>query len=286
MAGNQKAIKLRIKSVQSTMQICKAMELVAASRLHKAKERADNSRPYFEALQGTLAEIAAENTEMLSIYTGKPKSDDWCFIVIAGDRGFAGGYNSNLFRLAQEQMEGHECCVLPIGKKALEHFSNRKVPIVTDAFLEAADISVADCFEIARLVCSGYKEGGFGHVALVYTNFVNMMTQEPKLIPILPLPDMKALRPKDAPEAKRRQIIYEPNSEAVFNAIVPEYLAGLIYGAMSESVASELAARRMMMDAATKNAQEMIDKLNLHYNRVRQAGITQEITEIVAGSES
>lgn len=286
MAGNQKAIKLRIKSVQSTMQICKAMELVAASRLHKAKERADNSRPYFEALQGTLAEIAAENTEMLSIYTGKPKSDDWCFIVIAGDRGFAGGYNSNLFRLAQEQMEGHESCVLPIGKKALEHFSNRKVPIVTDAFPEAGDISVADCFEIARLVCSGYKEGGFGHVALVYTNFVNMMTQEPKLIPILPLPDMKALRPKDAPEAKRRQIIYEPNSEAVFNAIVPEYLAGLIYGAMSESVASELAARRMMMDAATKNAQEMIDKLNLHYNRVRQAGITQEITEIVAGSES
>ena len=286
MAGNQKAIKLRIKSVQSTMQICKAMELVAASRLHKAKERADNSRPYFEALQGTLAEIAAENTEMLSIYTGKPKSDDWCFIVIAGDRGFAGGYNSNLFRLAQEQMEGHESCVLPIGKKALEHFSNRKVPIVTDAFPEAGDISVADCFEIARLVCSGYKEGGFGHVALVYTHFVNMMTQEPKLIPILPLPDMKALRPKDAPEAKKRQIIYEPNSEAVFNAIVPEYLAGLIYGAMSESVASELAARRMMMDAATKNAQEMIDKLNLHYNRVRQAGITQEITEIVAGSES
>lgn len=113
-----------------------------------------------------------------------------------------------------------------------------------------------------------------------------MMVQEPKFIPILPLPDMKSLLPKDAPEAKKSQIIYEPNSEAVFNAIVPEYLAGLIYGAMSESVASELASRRMMMDAATKNAQEMIDKLNLHYNRVRQAGITQEITEIVAGSES
>ena len=255
MAGNQKAIKLRIKSVQSTMQICKAMELVAASRLHKAMERAENSRPYFEALQGTLAQIAAENIDMMSIYTKEPQNDDWCFIVIAGDRGFAGGYNNNLFRLVEEQMEGHEACVLPIGKKALEHFSNR-------------------------------KEGGFGHVAIVYTNFVNMMVQEPKFIPILPLPDMKSLLPKDAPEAKKRQIIYEPNSEAVFNAIVPEYLAGLIYGAMSESVASELASRRMMMDAATKNAQEMIDKLNLHYNRVRQAGITQEITEIVAGSES
>ena len=189
-------------------------------------------------------------------------------------------------RQVEEQMEGHEACVLPIGKKALEHFSNRKVPVVSDSFTEAGDISVADCFEIARLICHGYKEGGFGHVAIVYTNFVNMMVQEPKFIPILPLPDMKSLLPKDAPEIKKRQIIYEPNSEAVFNAIVPEYLAGLIYGAMSESVASELASRRMMMDAATKNAQEMIDKLNLHYNRVRQAGITQEITEIVAGSES
>lgn len=171
-------------------------------------------------------------------------------------------------------------------KEGIGAFSNRKVPVVSDSFTEAGDISVADCFEIARLICHGYKEGGFGHVAIVYTNFVNMMVQEPKFIPILPLPDMKSLLPKDAPEIKKRQIIYEPNSEAVFNAIVPEYLAGLIYGAMSESVASELASRRMMMDAATKNAQEMIDKLNLHYNRVRQAGITQEITEIVAGSES
>ena len=115
MAGNQKAIKLRIKSVQSTMQICKAMELVAASRLHKAMERAENSRPYFEALQGTLAQIAAENIDMMSIYTKEPQNDDWCFIVIAGDRGFAGGYNNNLFRLVEEQMEGHEACVLPIG---------------------------------------------------------------------------------------------------------------------------------------------------------------------------
>ena len=150
MAGNQKAIKLRIKSVQSTMQICKAMELVAASRLHKSMERAENSRPYFEALQGTLAQIAAENIDMMSIYTKEPQNDDWCFIVIAGDRGFAGGYNNNLFRLVEEQMKGHEACVLPIGKKALEHFSNRKVPVVSDSFTEAGDISVADSIQIPR----------------------------------------------------------------------------------------------------------------------------------------
>ena len=156
---------------------------------------------------------------------------------------------------------------------------------MADSFTEAGDISVADCFEIARLICHGYKEGGFGHVAIVYTNFVNMMVQEPKFIPILPLPDMKSLLPKDAPEIKKRQIIYEPNSEAVFNAIVPEYLAGLVYGGICESTASELAASRMAMDAATSNAEEMIDQLNLYYNRARQASITQEITEIVAGAE-
>ena len=282
MAGNQKAIKLRIKSVQSTMQICKAMELVAASRLHKAMERAENSRPYFEALQGTLAQIAAENIDMMSIYTKEPQNDDWCFIVIAGDRGFAGGYNNNLFRLVEEQMEGHEACVLPIGKKALEHFSNRKVPVVSDSFTEAGDISVADCFEIARLLCEEFRAGKYGHIGLCYTGFVSMLTQEPRVISMLPLTD---LFQGERREPVRNLILYEPDAQEVFDAIVPEYLAGLICGAVRESVASELAARRTAMDAATKNAQEMIDQLNLYYNRARQAGITQEITEIVAGAE-
>ena len=243
-SGNMKDIKRRVKSVESTMQITKAMELVASSKLRKAKLRAEDARPFFDAQYSLMCRIAGETENLSTVYTRHREVKNRLFIVIAGDRGLAGGYNNNLFRLVEEQMEGHEACVLPIGKKALEHFSNRKVPVVSDSFTEAGDISVADCFEIARLICHGYKEGGFGHVAIVYTNFVNMMVQEPKFIPILPLPDMKSLLPKDAPEIKKRQIIYEPNSEAVFNAIVPEYLAGLIYGAMSESVARELASRR------------------------------------------
>lgn len=285
MAGNQKAIRQRIKSVQSTMQICKAMELVAASRLHRARERADNSRPYFESLQRTIAKLAAENLDMVSPYARGVDSDDWCFIVIAGDRGFAGGYNYNLFKLVEEAMEGRKSCVIPVGRKALEHFSGKEQSIMTDAFDEVGDISVADCFELASIVCKGYKQRSFGHVAVAYTDFVNMMTQEPKLLPLLPLPDMTELLEREPDGVKKNQILYEPDSETVFNAIVPEYLSGLIYGAMSASVASELAARRMMMDSATNNAQEMIDKLNLRCNRVRQAGITQELTEIVAGSE-
>ena len=285
MAGNQKAIKQRIRSVESTRQICKAMELVAASRLHKATERALKSKPYFNMMQSTLSEIARKNTDLYSVYVSGNGNDDWCYIVIAGDRGFAGGYNNNLFRLVEADMEGRDCCILPIGKKSMERFSGRMMPVLTDAFQEAQGISVADCFEIARLICEAYRNGAFGHVAIAYTNFVNMMTQEPSIIPLLPLPDMATLRSPDE-EEHSGLILYEPNGETVFNTIVPEYLAGLIFSAMSASVASELAARRMMMDAATKNADEMIDKLNLHYNRVRQAGITQEITEIVAGADA
>lgn len=282
MAANMKAVKLRIKSIQSTMQITKAMELVAASKLRRAKERAEKSKPYFDILQTALEEIAAGNTEFSSPYARKAQSDVWCYVVIAGDRGFAGGYNSNLFKCLEQDAAGKNYCVLPIGKKAVEYFKRREIPLVTEAFAEAGDISVADCFEMASLLCREYRNGSYGHIALCYTEFVSMMTQTPKLTALLPLTELVDSAQK---KGDYGQILYEPDSSQVFDVIVPEYLAGLIYGAMSESVASELASRRMVMDAATKNAGEMIEELNLYYNRVRQAGITQEITEIVAGAE-
>jgi F-type H+-transporting ATPase subunit gamma len=154
---------------------------------------------------------------------------------------------------------------------------------VTEEFAEAADISVSDCFEIAKLLCSAYRAGEYGHMALCYTNFISMLSQKPGVTSMLPLEDFK--KEEKEQEVIRSLILYEPDSESVFDAIVPEYLAGLIYGAMCESVASELAARRTAMDAASKNAGEMIEQLSLYYNRARQASITQEITEIVAGAE-
>ena len=282
MAANRKAVKLRIKSIQSTMQITKAMELVAASKLRHAKERAEKSKPYFAILQTALEQIAAGNTEFSSPYAKKAASEVWCYVVIAGDRGFAGGYNNNLFKCLEQEVQGKEYMVLPIGKKAVEYYKRREVPILTEAFSEAGDISVADCFEMARMLCSEFRKGTIGYISLCYTEFVSMMTQTPKTDPMLPLTELVANAEK---KDRYGQILYEPDSSQVFDVIVPEYLAGMIYGAMSESVASELAARRMVMDAATKNAGEMIETLNLYYNRVRQAGITQEITEIVAGAE-
>ena len=283
-AANMKAVKLRIKSVQNTMPITKAMQLVAASKLRKAKDKAIASKPYLRTMKGTLTKIANENTDFQSIFTTPGASEKRLFVVIAGDRGLAGGYNANLFKFVENAVEGHDYAVLPIGKKAVEYFRHRGVEIFTDAYEEVAKVTISDCFRIAKSVCEAYEEGQFGHVSMCYTNFISMMSQVPKASALLPLSDFENPDLDDMPETKN-MILYEPNGEEVFNTIVPDYLAGILYTSINVSVASELAARRTAMEAATDNAGEMIEKLSLFYNRARQASITQEITEIVAGAE-
>ena len=282
MAANMKAVKLRIKSVQNTMQITKAMELVASSKLRRAKERAETCRPYFVELYDTLKKIAYGNTEFTSIYAKEPKSEKICYVVIAGDRGLAGGYNSNLFKCMERDSKGKDFMVLPIGKKAVEYFKRRKVEIVTENYNEIAPIAIGDCFEMSNLLCKEFKNGTFGTIKLVYTEFVSMLSQTPHAVSVLPLTELTEEKPS---EPVRNLIIYEPDSNEVFDAIVPEYLAGVLYGAVCDSLASEQAARRTAMESATSNAEEMIETLNLHYNRARQASITQEITEIVGGAD-
>ena len=285
MAGSMKEIKLRIKSVESTMQITKAMELVASSKLRRAKERVEHSRPYFETLYATLFDIAAADSEFSSPYLAKRDTHSRLYIVIAGDRGLAGGYNANILKAVEaDAADASEpgYCVLPIGKKAVEYFERHNTSILTTSFAVAGDLSVSDCFEISRLVCQKFLAGEFDEIRIAFTQFVSMLTQTASILPLLPF---------DAPHPKPGQeheslMLYEPDSAAVFDAIIPEYLAGVVYGALCESVASEQGARRTSMDAATKNAGEMIEHLNLYYNRARQAAITQEITEIVAGADA
>ena len=286
MAGSMKAVKLRIKSVQSTMQITKAMQLVAASKLRKAKERADASKPYLETMLGTLTDIANSNTDFQSPFTKAAENDKWLYVVIAGDRGLAGGYNSNLFKFMEAETKGRDnVTVLPIGKKSVEYFKHRNVPLFTEEYAEVAKVTISDCFQVAKLVCDAYRSGEFGHIFLCYTNFVSMLSQVPTASSLLPLSDLRT-EEKESDGKAKDLILYEPDSETVFNAIVPEYLAGILYSSINISYASELAARRTAMEAATDNAEEMIDTLSLYYNRARQASITQEITEIVAGAES
>lgn len=281
MAGvSMKDIKSRIRSMESTKQITKAMEMVAASKLRGAQDRAVSSRPYFETLYATMNDIADSTMDFVSPYLRR-KEGKTLYIVIAGDRGLAGGYNSNVLKLAWGKMQQSPSAVLPIGKKALDFFRQRGAEILTDGYAVAGEVSVGDCFSAAKLLSRRFLDGEFTSVQLVYTHFASMLSQLPCEMELLPIrvSGQKDNRPK-------KFVLYESGPLSVFDAIVPEYLGGLLYGALCESVASEQAARRMAMDSATKNAEEMIDDLSLKYNRARQGAITQEITEIVAGAES
>ena len=281
MAGvSTKEIKNRIRSMESTKQITKAMEMVAASKLRKAQSQVLNSRPYFEILYATINDIVNSNRDFSSVYLTARPVKKRAYVVIAGDRGLAGGYNTNILKLVYEQMGSGDAVVLPIGKKAVDFFRSRKVPMLSEQYAEAEDVSVGDCFSVAKTLCKAYKQGEFDEICIGYTNFVSVLSQTPATLRLLPL-----VRKTTGREGERTaDILYEPDSVAVFDAIIPEYLGGAIYGALCESRASEQAARRTAMDSATSNADDMIADLSLKFNRARQAAITQEITEIVAGA--
>ncbi len=279
-----KEIKLRIKSVQSTMQITKAMELVASSKLRHAKERIERTEPYFNIVHETLSTIAYGSRDFDSPYI-QPREEikKVCYIIIAGDRGLAGGYNSNIFKMVDSNIAkgGKPVCVVPVGKKAVEYSERKNMEILTEQYNVVEEISIGDCFEIAHFLADHFCAGTFDELYIVYTNFASMLTQNAVTMKVLPIPYEKS----EAKDDVKSLVLYEPSPEAVYNAVVPEYISGVFYGALSQSWASELAARRTAMDAASKNASDMIEDLSLKYNRARQGAITQEITEIVAGAE-
>ena len=279
MAGvSTKDIKNRIRSMESTKQITKAMEMVAASKLRHAQAKVLSSRPYFEILYATIHDIVAHNNDFSSPYLAKRNGNKALYVVIAGDRGLAGGYNSNILKLVMAEAQGKDATILPIGKKAIDFFRSRNLPMLSENHAVAAEVSIGDCFSVAKLLCKAYLSGEFDQVFVAYTNFVSVLSQTPAVLQLLPLSaDTQA-------NGGTVDIVYEPNATEVFDAIVPEYVGGALYGALCESRAAEQAARRTAMDSATKNAEDMIADLSLKFNQARQAAITQEITEIVAGS--
>ena len=277
-SGNMKDIKRRIKSVQSTMQITKAMELVASSKMRRAKERALSVRPYFNAMYETVARLASVTRDSDSVYTRRREVKNSLYIVIAGDRGLAGGYNANLHRLVLSLAGSEPYCVLPIGKKPLEQFTRSGAELVSTYFGLAASVGIGDCMQIARLLCDGFAAGRYDRVTVVYTEFRSMLSQVPASADVLPL--------QLTGDAKYQSATVEDDPAALVAAIVPQYVSGVLYSALCEASASEHGARRTAMNAANKNAGELIDSLVLKYTRARQAAVTQEITEIVSGAEA
>ena len=278
MAGvSTKAIKSRMKSMESTRQITKAMELVAASKLRGAQERALNNRTYFNTLFETMDMISKGGSEFPSPFMKSPEGGKALFIVIAGDRGMAGGYNNNVFKYTVSMLP-ENAVIFPLGKRAGEYFKRSRWECISEA-VPVADMTVGSCYTVSRMLADQYREGRFSSISIVYTELVSLLTQTPRSKELLPV------RFNDDRTVRKASFIYEGGDQAVFDSIVPEYMAGVLYCALKEGFASEQAARRTAMDAASKNADEMISKLTLHYNMARQAAITQEITEIVAGSE-
>ncbi len=296
MAGaNMKAIKSRIKSVESTRQITKAMELVASSKLRRAKQQEEAVKPYYSMLLDTIRDIVRVGCERHPLINAKPDVTATCYVVIAGDRGLAGGYNNNLFRLVREQIKDGDC-VIPVGKKSVDYYSKQSYDILSSDFMPAADVGIAQSHEIGAIVCHAFRSGKVGRVVVAYTEFASMLSQVPKTLELFPL-ERDVLRAEQAPKMGREEMesekpkllpdtIYEPSPEAVLETVIPQYVSGMIFGAVCEAAASEFAARRTAMNAANKNADAMISDLTLRYNRARQAMITQEITEIIAGSEA
>ena len=283
MAGvSTKEIKSRIRSMESTKQITKAMEMVAASKMRHAQAQILNSRPYFETLYDTIDDIVKSNRDFSSPYLLPQEQGRLLYIVIGGDRGLAGGYNSNILKMVTAELKGKDADILPIGKKALDYFKSHGYSILTENYALAADLSIGDCFSISKLLAKKYLSGAYGEVRVAYTNFISVLQQDAASLQMLPL--VKSQRSQENEKVLSHGIMYEPDCEEVFAAIVPEYLGGILYGAVCESRASEQAARRTAMDSATSNAEDMIADLSLKFNRARQSAITQEITEIVAGS--
>lgn len=274
MGADIKKLKNRIRSVSSTMHITKAMELVASSKMKHASARLDASRPYKSA----VGDIMAVLSSCESPYTESRVGGRALCIVIAGDRGLAGGYNSDIFRMLSEFSRGREVSVLPIGKRAVEYAEKNRLDIY-GRFLSVEHFALAECAPLGKKISADYLSGEFSEVCVMYTEYVSMLSHLPKTEKILPF-EKKEKAKSDA------GMIFEPDEQTVFNAAIPEYISGEIYGAVCESFSSELSARRNAMDSATSNASEMIDSLSLKYNRARQGAITQEITEIIGGSET
>ena len=300
-------IKRRKESVTSTQQITKAMKLVATVKLQKARGKAESNKPYFSTLYDTICSVLARTKNVDHKYIKENECKNKGLIVITSNRGLAGGYNSNVIKMITNgtdiEFPKDETYVYAIGKKGIEGLARRGYNIHKD-YSEVINAPLfSDAMEISKELLTQFEKGEIGEIYLAYTNFKNTVSQEPRLIKLLPIDPSDFKQDEEIDERVQMNFEgqapgsgdFEPfrsgmddseNEEAVLDDIIPKYMRSIIYGAFLEAVASENGARMQAMDSATTNAEEMIDDLTLKYNRARQGAITQELTEIIAGAEA
>jgi len=290
VAQQLRTIKRRISSVKSTQKITRAMELIASSRIIKAQQRVEAARPYSEEMRRLMASVAAnaasidhpllkERDEISSVGT----------VVVTADRGLAGAYNSNVIRAAERDMREHgkDNRLFLVGKKGVTYFRFRGYEFEESWMGNSEQPRVEDARNVAKALADEFSEGKVDQVKLAYTRYESAMTQRPTVVQLLPLPEeeLKELQ-EEQEDQQRPQYVFEPDPEQILNYLLPRYVEGLILQGLLEAAASEHAARRRAMKAATDNADDLMDNLTRTYNQARQAEITTEIMEVVGGAEA
>ena len=281
--ASMRDIKRRRSSIQSTQQITKAMKLVSTVKLQKAKNRAEETNPYFNHMYQTVVSMLKRSGTIMHPYLTAGETSKKAVVVITSNRGLAGGYNSNVVKLITDSgWNKEDVTVYAIGNKGKEALERRGYTVLADY----SEVIESPVYEDAAAVCGqvlkAFQEGEIGEIYLAYTHFKNTVSHEPTLMKLLPV------EIDETEETEKSNILmnYEPNDEEALDMIIPKYITSLFYGALVEAVASENGARMQAMDSATSNAEEMISDLSLKYNRARQGSITQELTEIIAGASA
>lgn len=283
MAETTRDIKRRIKGISNTKQITKAMELVSSAKLKRARDRLDKSRPYYNTVLDNIQGILSTTGNMRHPLLDNREVKSSLYIVIAADRGLAGGYNAGVIRLAEKTIKERniDSKVITVGTKSREYFKKRNYDVVGEFVGITEEPKFSDAKNIGTLALKLYKEKIIDEINIVYTRFLGTISQEATILRLLPSDDVKK-------ESQKTRVIteFEPSAEEVLSYLIPKYIQSSIFGALIESSSSEQASRRIAMEAATDNAEDMISELAVSYNRARQAAITMEISEIVSGAEA
>ena len=283
MAESTRDIKRRIKGVSSTRQITKAMELVSSSKLRKSRQRQEKANPYYTTVLENIQNVLSTTGNIKHPLLDNREVKTSLYIVLSADRGLAGGYNANVMRLAENAIKEKNVNskVITVGSKARDYFTRRSYDVVKSFTGISEEPMFSDAREIGNIALKLYMSKEVDEINIVYTRFLSTISQDPKVLKLLPSGEVHE------GSAKTKKLTeFEPSTEEVLDYLIPKYIQSSIYGALIESSTSEQAARRIAMESATDNAEEIIDELQISYNRARQAAITMEISEIVSGAEA
>ena len=292
--ANTREIQSRMKSIQDTMKITNAMYMISSTKLRKAKKNLEETEPYFYTLQTMVSRIVRHLPEIDNKYFDerkeKPAEERTVgLVVVTADKGLAGAYNHNVLKMAEEQMQkaAGKCKLFVVGELGRQYFGHRGIEVAEQFHYTAQNPTLHRARIITETILEQFKEEQLDEVYIIYTSMLNSVTTEPKMMRLLPIVRERFIS-KDGKDLSMYQepLVMNPSPKAVLDNIVPDFVMGYVYGALVESFCSEQNARMMAMEAANKNASAMIHDLSIQYNRVRQAMITQEITEVIAGAKA